>query len=77
MDCFASLAIRSEVISQLGRSAVKQPCVYMVANKRDRTIHTGVASDLPWRAYEHREGVVKGFTAKYGCKMLVWLDREA
>ena len=56
---------------------MKQPCVYMVANKRDRTIHTGVASDLPWRAYEHREGVVKGFTAKYGCKMLVWLDREA
>jgi len=53
---------------------VKQPCVYIVANKRHGTIYTGVTSDPPRRAYEHREGLVKGFTAKYGCKLLVWYE---
>ena len=53
---------------------MKQPCVYIVANKRHGTLYTGVTSDLPRRAYEHREGVVKGFTAKYGCKLLVWYE---
>ena len=53
---------------------MKQPCVYIVANKRHGTIYTGVTSDPPRRAYEHREGLVKGFTAKYGCKLLVWYE---
>jgi predicted GIY-YIG superfamily endonuclease len=29
---------------------------------------------MPRRAFEHREGLVKGFTAKYGCKILVWYE---
>jgi len=53
---------------------MKQPCVYIVANGRRGTIYTGVTSNLPRRAWEHREGMVKGFTAKYGCKMLVWYE---
>ena len=56
---------------------MKQPCVYIVASKRLGTLYTGVTSDLPRRAYEHREGLVKGFTAKYGCKMLVWYEAHA
>ena len=56
---------------------MKQPCVYIVANKRDGTLYTGVTSNLPRRAYDHREGLVKGFTAKYGCKMLVWYEAHA
>ena len=54
--------------------AIKQPCVYIVANKRHGTLYTGVTSDLPRRAYEHRSGIVKGFTAKYGCKLVVWYE---
>ena len=53
---------------------MKQPCVYIVANKRRGTLYTGVTANLPRRAYEHREGLVKGFTAKYGCKLLVWYE---
>ena len=53
---------------------MKQPCVYIVANKRHGTLYTGVTSDPPRRAYEHREGLVKGFTAKYSCKVLVWYE---
>ena len=53
---------------------MKQPCVYIMANRRNGTIYTGVTSDLPKRAFEHREGVVKGFSAKYNCKTLVWYE---
>ena len=53
---------------------VKLPAVYIVANKRNGTLYTGVTSDLIRRIYEHREGVVPGFTARYGCKRLVWYE---
>ena len=47
---------------------MKQPCVYIMASKRDGTLYTGVTANLPRRAYEHREGALEGFTKKYGCK---------
>jgi putative endonuclease len=53
---------------------MKQPCVYIMANKRNGTLYTGVTSNLPGRAFQHRTGVVKGFTGKYGCKLLVWYE---
>jgi putative endonuclease len=53
---------------------MKQPCVYIMASQRHGTLYTGVTSDLPRRAFEHREGVMKGFSAKYGCKILVWYE---
>jgi predicted GIY-YIG superfamily endonuclease len=53
---------------------MKQPCVYIVASGRNGTLYTGVTSDLPRRAFEHREGQVKGFSQKYGCKSLVWYE---
>jgi putative endonuclease len=56
---------------------MKQPCVYIVANWRNGTLYTGVTSNLPRRAFEHREGLVKGFSAKYGCKILVWYELHA
>ncbi len=56
---------------------MKQPCVYIVANHRNGTLYTGVTSNLPKRAFEHREGLVKGFSAKYGCKILVWYELHA
>jgi len=53
---------------------MKQRCVYIVASKRRGALYTGVTANLPRRAFEHREGVVKGFSAKYGCKILVWYE---
>ena len=53
---------------------MKQPCVYIMASKRHGTLYTGVTSNLPKRAFEHREGLVKGFSKKYDCKMLVWYE---
>ena len=45
-----------------------------MASKRLGTLYTGVTSNLPRRAFEHREGLVKGFSTKYGCKVLVWYE---
>ena len=54
---------------------MKQPAVYIMANKRNGTLYTGVTSDLVRRVYQHREGLLPGFTARYGWKMLVWYER--
>ena len=47
-----------------------------MASKRNGTLYVGVTSNLPRRAYEHREGLIEGFTKKYGVKMLVWYERH-
>lgn len=48
--------------------------VYIMANRRNGTIYIGVTSNLPARAYQHRNGLVESFTKKYGCKLLVWYE---
>jgi putative endonuclease len=53
---------------------VKEPCVYIMASRRNGTLYTGVTSNLPKRIYEHREGLVSGFSKSYGCKLLVWFE---
>lgn len=53
---------------------MKQPAVYIMTNKRNGTLYTGVTSNLPQRVWQHREGVADGFTKRYGCKMLVWFE---
>lgn len=48
--------------------------VYIMANQRNGTIYIGATSDLPRRVWEHRNGVIPGFTRKFGCKLLVWYE---
>lgn len=50
------------------------PAVYMLASKRNGTLYTGVTSNLPARTYQHRNGLVPGYTREYGVKMLVWYE---
>ena len=50
--------------------------VYIVTNRPNGVLYTGVTSDIARRAYEHREGLVPGFTRKYECKRLVWYERH-
>jgi predicted GIY-YIG superfamily endonuclease len=51
---------------------VKQPAVYIKASKRNGTLYTGVTSNFPGRAWQHRNGAADSFTKRYGCKLLVW-----
>ena len=54
-----------------------QPCVYIMASRRNGTLYAGVTSDLIQRVHEHREGVVPGFTSKHGVKRLVWFEQHS
>ncbi len=50
--------------------------VYLMASKRNGTLYLGVTSDLLRRVLDHREGRYTGFSAKYGCNMLVWYEQH-
>jgi putative endonuclease len=54
---------------------MRQPAIYIMASKQNGTLYTGVTSDLSRRVWEHREGLVSGFTSRYGCKLLVYYER--
>jgi putative endonuclease len=56
---------------------MKQPCVYLLASRRNGTLYVGVTSDLIKRIWEHRNHVVAGFTQKYGVGKLVWYEPHA
>ena len=46
-----------------------QPCVYILASGRHGTLYIGVTSNLFGRIHQHREGLIKGFTSRYGVFM--------
>jgi putative endonuclease len=48
--------------------------VYITASKRNGTLYTGVTSDLPGRAWQHKSKVMDGFTSKYGVDQLVYFE---
>ena len=52
----------------------RQPCVYMLASKRNGTLYTGVTSNLVKRVWEHKNHVIEGFTKKYNVTNLVWYE---
>lgn len=61
----------------MDRSTDFQPVVYIMASQKRGTLYTGVTSNLPQRAYQHREGLVEGFTKQHRCKRLVWFELHA
>ncbi len=52
----------------------RQPCVYILASKRNGTLYTGVTSNLLKRIWEHKNDLVDGFSNKYGVHILVWYE---
>ena len=53
---------------------MKAGFVYIMASQKNGTIYLGVTSDLAKRAYEHRNGLIEGFTKENDCKLLVWFE---
>ena len=53
---------------------MKRPAIYIMTNKPNGTLYTGVTSDLIKRVYEHKNEVMPGFTKSYGCKRLVYYE---
>jgi putative endonuclease len=48
--------------------------VYIMTNRVYGTLYIGVTNDIARRAWEHREGLVAGFTRKYGLKLLIYFE---
>ena len=52
----------------------RQPAVYILASKRNRTLYVGVRSNLVKRIWEHKNGTTRGFTQRYKVNQLVWYE---
>lgn len=48
--------------------------VYILASKRNGTLYIGMTDDLVKRVWQHRQGLIEGFTSAHGLKTLVWCE---
>ena len=48
--------------------------VYILTNKHNKVLYTGVTNNLQRRVYEHREKLIEGFTKKYNVDKLVYYE---
>jgi putative endonuclease len=53
---------------------MRQPCVYILASRRNGTLYVGVTSDLVKRIWQHKAHQVDGFTKRYNVTLLVWYE---
>jgi putative endonuclease len=56
---------------------MKQPCVYILANKPRGTLYIGVTSDLIARTWQHKNDLVDGFSEQYQVHLLVYYEMHA
>ena len=49
--------------------------VYILTNKNNTVLYTGVTNDLKRRIYEHKEKLADGFTKKYNVNKLVYFEQ--
>ena len=53
---------------------MKNPCVYILASKRNGTLYIGVTSDLAQRVSLHKQDLIEGFTKRYGVHRVVYYE---
>jgi len=53
---------------------MKQPCVYIMTNRRNGTLYVGVTSNLVQRVWQHKSEFVDGFTKQYSLHQLAWFE---
>ncbi|PCJ84636.1 MAG: endonuclease [Thiotrichaceae bacterium] len=52
----------------------RQPAIYILTNKPNGTLYTGVTSNLPNRIWQHKNKVISGFSYKYNLTLLVYFE---
>ena len=53
---------------------MRDPCVYILASRRDGMLYVGVTSNLHGRMAEHAQGLFEGYTKRHAIKMLVYYE---
>jgi putative endonuclease len=66
------MSLRGEAVAIPFNS--KQYYVYIMTNKINSVLYTGVTSDLKKRIFEHKEKVIDGFTKKYNINKLIFFE---
>ena len=54
---------------------MKNPCVYILASRKEGALYIGVTSNLIERVWKHKNEVVDGHSAKYNIKQLVYFEQ--
>ena len=52
----------------------KQFYTYIMTNKKNTVLYTGITNDLERRVFEHKNKIIKGFTSKYNIDKLVYYE---
>ena len=52
----------------------KQYYVYIMTNKHNNVLYTGITNDLKKRTYEHKGKLVDGFTKRYNINKLIYYE---
>ena len=52
----------------------RQYYVYIMTNKNNTVLYTGMTNDLIRRVYEHKKEMLVGFISKYKIHMLVYFE---
>ena len=76
--CFANSCIlhwTQDVLQHVKEYVMnKKPAIYLLTNKPNGTLYTGVTSDLPKRVWQHKNRISKGFCTKYNLTKLVYFE---
>ena len=56
---------------------MREAWIYIITNKPNGILYLGVTNNIQRRIWEHREGILPGFTKRYGLKRLVYVERHA
>ena len=49
--------------------------IYILTNKENGTLYTGITNELVRRVYEHKNKLIDGFTKKYSLDKLVYYEQ--
>ena len=53
---------------------MKQPAIYILTNKQNGILYTGVTSNLIQRIFQHKNNILSQFANDYNCKILVYYE---
>jgi putative endonuclease len=65
---------RGSIVLEIAGGRMKIYVVYIVTNRRDGVLYTGMTGNIERRILEHKQKVNAGFAAKYNCTKLVYYD---
>jgi len=72
--CFVALGAPRNDRCRLLLMMNRQYYVYLMTNRHNTVLYTGVTNNLKRRVYEHKEGLGGGFTGKYKVNKLVYFE---